>query len=255
LRPDLTAADGAQARTQLSLSWRRAQAHENFQTRMWPELKSVLIQFFRRTRALLLASALALPLAGCGKANSTTDTSPIALPAEAARAFPSTLTVFDLAGHPVNPFGAENDKAMVWIFVRTDCPISNRYAPEIRRLEETFARTGVKFWLVYPDADAAPDAIEQHLKNYQLPRNVLRDPRHDLVRIGQVRVTPEAAVFLPGRRLVYHGRIDNRYVDLGKERPEATQHDLQNVLEAILQGKPVPYRNAKAVGCYLSDLK
>ena len=89
----------------------------------------------------------------------------------------------------------------------------------------------------------------------KLPRHVLRDPRHSLVRLGQVRVTPEAAVFLPGRRLVYHGRIDNRYVELGRERTEATQHDLQTILEAILNGKPVPYATAKAVGCYISEIK
>jgi len=55
--------------------------------------------------------------------------------------------------------------------------------------------------------------------------------------------------------LVYHGRIDNRYADLGKERPEATQHDLEEVLKAIVQGKPVPYSTAKAVGCYIPEPK
>jgi hypothetical protein len=39
----------------------------------------------------------------------------------------------------------------VLVFVRTDCPISNRYAPELRRLQDRFAPRGMAFWLVYPD--------------------------------------------------------------------------------------------------------
>ena len=190
-------------------------------------------------RAIALALILAIPsfISGCGKGTS------------------SALTVFDLSGHRVDPFDAADAKAIVFIFVATECPISNRYAPEIRRLSEKFARSGVKFWLVYPDPDISPDAIRKHLKEFNLSPDAVRDPQHDLVKLSQVRVTPEAAVFLPGRRLVYHGRIDNRYADFGKERPEATQHELETVLEAILQGKPVPYATTRAVGCYISDVK
>ena len=214
---------------------------------------SALIRFFRGAPPLFLAAALALAAAGCGEESPTSGTSPGVFFAASAGTAAEAFTVLDLAGHRVDPFAEESAKAIVLIFVGLECPISNRYAPELRRLDEQFS--SVQFWLVYADPDASPDAIEKHLKDYKLPRKVLRDPRHDLVRLSQVRVTPEAAVFLPGRRLAYHGRIDNRYVELGRERPEATQHDLQNVLEAIRQGKPVPYATAKAVGCYIPDIK
>jgi len=201
--------------------------------------------------SLLLSFILLLFNCGCGRdgsgANSVTTS-------ETATVV-STMTAFDLDGHAVDPFTAAEAKAIVFVFLSTDCPISNRYAPEIRRVEENVARSGVKFWLVYADADATPEAIRKHISDYRLPQQVLRDPRHALVRLAQARVTPEAAVFVPGAKLVYHGRIDNRYADLGKERPEATQHDLEEVLNAILQGKPVPYSTAKAVGCYISDPK
>jgi len=201
------------------------------------------IQAFRRM--LLAALVLMLPflVSGCGSGDST------------GSALPVTKTVFDLAGHAIDPFDATDAKAIVFIFISTDCPISNRYAPEIRRVEEEFARSGVRFWLVYADADTSSDAIQKHVKDFHLPQQVLRDPRQTLVRLAQARVTPEGAVFLPGGRLVYHGRIDNRYADLGKERPEATQHDLEEVLKAVVQGKPVPYSTAKAVGCYIPEPK
>jgi len=200
------------------------------------------------------ALVLVLPLlvSGCGSGDSTGSAVPAT---KTVKASSSALTVFDLAGHALNPFDATDAKAIVFIFISTDCPISNRYAPEIRRVEEQFARSGVRVWLVYADADASSDAIRKHIKEYHLPQQALRDPRQTLVRLAPARVTPEGAVFLPGGRLVYHGRIDNRYADLGKERPEATQHDLEEVLKAIVQGKPVPFSTGKAVGCYIPEPK
>ena len=210
------------------------------------------IQALRRLPLAALVLVLPLLVSGCGSGDSTGS----ALPStKTLKASSSALTVFDLAGHALDPFDATDAKAIVFIFISTDCPISNRYAPEIRRVEEEFARSGVRFWLVYADADTSSDAIQKHVKDFHLPQQVLRDPRQTLVRLAQARVTPEGAVFLPGGRLVYHGRIDNRYADLGKERPEATQHDLEEVLKAIVQGKPVPYSTAKAVGCYIPEPK
>ena len=83
----------------------------------------------------------------------------------------------------------------------------------------------------------------------------LCDPHHALVRFAGARVTPESAVFLPDGRLDYQGSIDNRNIALGKERPEARQHELREVLEATVQRKPSPYASAPAVGCYSADAK
>src|SRR5688572_5850095 len=67
------------------------------------------------------------------------------------------------------------------IFVRTDCPIANRYAPTMRELAAEHAARGVRVVLVYPDADATPEAIARHQREYQLPLPALRDPEHDWV--------------------------------------------------------------------------
>src|SRR4029077_9945651 len=80
----------------------------------------------------------------------------------------------------------------------------------------------------------------------------LRDPEHALVKFVGATVTPEAAVYAGGR-VVYRGRIDDRYVDLGVERPAATQHDLADALAASLDGKPAPHPPPQAVGCFIAD--
>ncbi|MGC1581608.1 MAG: hypothetical protein WA766_09000, partial [Candidatus Acidiferrales bacterium] len=43
-------------------------------------------------------------------------------------------TALDLNGKSVDPLKAAPGKIVVLIFVRTDCPISNRYAPAIQRI-------------------------------------------------------------------------------------------------------------------------
>jgi hypothetical protein len=163
-----------------------------------------------------------------------------------------TRGALDLGGHPVDPLNQGTNKATVLIFVSCDCPISNRYAPEIRRLHAKFAPKGIKFWLVYPNGDETSNAIRQHTNDYQIPCPVLRDPQHAVVKQSKATITPEAVVYIASGKAVYRGRIDNRYVVLGKERPHATQHDLDATLQAILDGKPVPASHP-AVGCYIAD--
>ena len=160
----------------------------------------------------------------------------------------------DLEGKAQDPF-ATHAAATVLVFVRTDCPITNRYAPELERLDNEFRARSVAFWLVYPDRDEAPEHIRDHMREYKLPGEALRDPQHVLVRRAHATVAPEAAVFDPSGKLMYHGRIDDRYVDIGKTRPEATVHDLEAAIQAVLSGKPVMHAETKAVGCSLADVE
>jgi len=147
-------------------------------------------------------------------------------------------------------------RATVFIFTATDCPISNRYAPEVRRLVETFASKGVVFRLVYANPADDPDAIRAHVASFKYPASVeaLRDPQHAFVRFSGATITPEAVVVANGR-VVYHGRIDDRFVDFGVDRPDPTTRDLADALTAILAGEPVKHPVTQAIGCYIADYK
>jgi hypothetical protein len=146
----------------------------------------------------------------------------------------------------------------VLVFTRTDCPISNRYAPELRRLRRTLAGRGLRFWLVYPDPAESPDAIRRHTREFAFGFEAVRDPHHDLVRLAGATVTPEAAVFVSGPsgpQMVYRGRIDDRAAALGRTRPAPGRRDLEDVLEALAEGRTVVPRTTTAVGCVISALR
>jgi hypothetical protein len=151
--------------------------------------------------------------------------------------------VVDLDGRAVDPLAAP---ATVLVFTSPGCPISNRYAPEIGRIAARY-RSRVAWWLVYPDASAAE--ARAHVAAYGPGLPALRDPRHALARRAGVDTTPEAALFR-GSALYWHGRIDDRFVDIGRERPAATRHDLQDAVDALLDGRAPP-PPAPAVGCAL----
>lgn len=159
-----------------------------------------------------------------------------------------------LNGQHIDPFQDTCSRAIVFVFTRSDCPISNRYAPELTRLQEIFSPRGVKFYLVYPDPDEGVETIRAHIEKYGYRCGVLRDPQHYLVRRTGAAVTPEAVVFNPDGKMVYRGRIDDRFVDFGKTRPSPTKHDLQEVLTDVVAGRSA-VSFTKAVGCFISDLK
>lgn len=140
----------------------------------------------------------------------------------------------------------------VLVFTTTDCPISNRYAPEIQRLAAKFEGKA-KFVLVYPVPTDSPEMIREHARKFAYSLETLRDADLKLLKQTGVTVTPEVAV-MSGTRVLYRGRIDDRYIDFGKDRLKPTRHDLEEALSAVIAGKPVAQKETRAVGCILADL-
>lgn len=162
--------------------------------------------------------------------------------------------VLDLQQHAVNPFQGAHGKVTVLLFVRTDCPVSNRYAPMIQQLARKYGAKA-EFWLVYPGHSQTPAAIQKQISDYGYDLPVVRDLEGELVKLSQATTTPEAAVFTPAAKLVYHGRIDNWYEDFGRARTAPTTHELEEAIRATLEGKAPRISSAPAIGCSIADLQ
>ena len=145
-------------------------------------------------------------------------------------------------------------RATVLLFIAHDCPIANGYAPEIQRIAAAYAPRGLAFDLVYvdPGFSAAQARAHEAAYGYHLP--ALRDTAHILIRMTGAVVTPEAAVLAPDGRLLYRGRIDNKYPALGVQRTVITRHDLCAALDAILSARPVAAKMTQAIGCSIPPL-
>jgi hypothetical protein len=162
--------------------------------------------------------------------------------------------VFDRSGQPVNPLQSNGAKALVFVFLSVECPISNSYAPELKRLAAEFKPCAVTFRYVYPNPNETAEIVEKHAREYGYGLDdTLRDPQHELAKAAGVRVTPEVGLFVPGRGFVYRGRIDDRIVAFGQARIAPTQRNLRDALRAIVERKPILVPVTRAVGCDISE--
>lgn len=160
------------------------------------------------------------------------------------------IRLTDSAGRVVEPLTAQGQKATVLFFLTTECPIGNRYAPEISRIVRDYQARGVISHAVYAHESAAE--VSGHLRDFQLPLGAVLDPELKLAKLTGATVMPEACVLSPEGEILYRGRIDDRAVKFGTVRLEPRVRDLRLALDAVLAGKPVAEKFTRAIGCYIS---
>lgn len=163
-------------------------------------------------------------------------------------------TVPDLNGVLLRPLSNHGQKASLFLFVTTDCPIVNAYAAEMERICAVYKRKGISSYLVYTDNLQSAREDRHHAVAFKLrTATSLRDAKHLLVKRFGAEITPQAAVALPDGRCVYLGRIDDRFVDFGKARYRPTTHELRDALDAVLSGRRPAPAAGRAIGCYISN--
>src|ERR1700691_394104 len=103
----------------------------------------------------------------------------------------------DLNGHPVTDLAPAGARAVVLFFAASDCPISNRYIPDLQRLTKQFEPLGVRVWFVYPNPSDDAKTVRAHDAEFAIDANTALDTSQSLVQMAHVTVTPEVAVFVP----------------------------------------------------------
>ena len=147
-------------------------------------------------------------------------------------------------------------KWSILFFLTPDCPIANQYAPEIGRICDSYGSKGAQCFLVYADPSLTVDAARKHAHDYHASRYpAVLDSRYLLVDKAGARVSSEVAVFSSSARLEYLGRINDLNAALGTTRQHATQDDLRDALDALIEGRAVPNPRTEAVGCFLPPKK
>src|SRR5438552_17974716 len=114
------------------------------------------------------------------------------------------VAVQDIDGHRLSLLSPPEHQLELLFFISSDCPISNRYAPEIQRVCNDYQSRGVRCVAVYPDA---PDAatVKRHRQEYGFGAAIpaVIDRERSLVRAVRPKVPPEAAT------LAAMGRVDH----------------------------------------------
>jgi peroxiredoxin len=175
----------------------------------------------------------------------------VARAGERAQAPALEFDLLDAAGRRHTAREWKEARAVALFFIAAECPISNRYAPEINRIVADYATRGVVFYGVHSDQDFGAAAALRHARNYGFDFPVLLDPTQTLANQTGVTLTPTAVILSPAGELLYRGRIDNRYLDFGKYREAGVKPDLRLALDAVIAGKLVAEKYTKSIGCAL----
>ena len=103
------------------------------------------------------------------------------------------------------------------------------------------------------DASRYPeDSYERmvaHASEQSFPFAYLHDGAQDLHRALGSERTPEVFLFDEGRRLVYHGAIDD-----SRDDSAVGTHYLRDALDAALAGQDPPLSDTAPVGCSVKRL-
>ncbi|MEO1999772.1 MAG: redoxin domain-containing protein, partial [Planctomycetaceae bacterium] len=161
------------------------------------------------------------------------------------------LRLTDLNGQVHNVPYQTDRLASVYVFLGLQCPISNRYIPELNRQAATFEPLGIAFYGIVSDPHTTPEEARDHQRQYPLDFPVLYDPTGSGRLQLRATHTPQVVIVEQSGRIAYSGRIDDRYADIGRQRPHITRHDMRDALTAIASGTTVARRSTTPVGCLL----
>ncbi|MBI3839553.1 MAG: redoxin domain-containing protein [Planctomycetia bacterium] len=171
-------------------------------------------------------------------------------PAAAAKRVPDfSLTDTKGAKHSLAEW--RRGKAVLLFFIGTECPVSNGYAPQMQQFAAKYAALGVACYGVHCEKTLTAAEANKHAAEYGLTFTLLLDPSQILAQATGARVTPEAVVVSSEGKVLYRGRIDDRYASDGKRRDEPTVLDLENALSSVLAGAAPKNQQTKAFGCPL----
>jgi peroxiredoxin len=161
------------------------------------------------------------------------------------------LRLKDTDGKTVSLDDFRDKKAVVVIFVGTQCSINNAYWPSLAELHKEYAPKGVQFLAINSNQQDTPERVAAHARKYAVPFPVLKDEGNAVADRFAARRTPEAFV-LDGRRVVrYQGRIDDQF-GVGYKRPKPTRRDLAEALDEVLAGKEVSRPTTRVPGCVIA---
>ena len=203
----------------------------------------------RRLRTIApLIALFALTLPALGSAPS--DQSNLPLNRRVGQRFRNFNVKDVTTGRNVSLYGQRGKKAVVLVFLGTDCPVANLYVPRLIELNKEYKDRGVAFLGMNSNAHDTVDQIAAHAKEAKIDFPVLKDEGNMIADGALVERTCEAIVLDGMAFMRYRGAIDDQY-GAGTRKPEATRHYLKEALEEVLSSGRVDTPATAVAGCLI----
>ncbi|RKU20082.1 hypothetical protein C6501_00390 [Candidatus Poribacteria bacterium] len=145
---------------------------------------------------------------------------------------------------------SKEKKAVVLIFLATQCPAMDDYVERINTLIKDYKEKDVQFVGIHSNKYETAEEIKKYRKKHKFEFPILKDPDNKIADYFQARRTPEVFLIDANNILRYRGAIDD-----SRKTPE--NQYLRNVLNLILDGKTIPDKQKKtrAIGCTIKRVR
>lgn len=157
----------------------------------------------------------------------------------------------DYNGKNVSLTDFKSSKAVVLMFISTQCPVSNAYNERMAALYNDYNSKQITLLGINSNKAESPEDIKEHAQEHNFGFPILKDVKNVIADKLDANHTPEIFVLDPASlKIVYHGRIDD-----AQREAKVTSQDLRKTLDEILAGKSVSVKETKAFGCSIKREK
>jgi hypothetical protein len=137
----------------------------------------------------------------------------------------------------------------VFVSLSEVCMLSRYYA---RVLEKMRLRFPEMAWIgVFPNPFSTDSSIRRFARNNHLKFTLCRDSAAKFTQSVGWKVTPEVVVLGPENEVLYKGRIDDFYVEIGRHKSTTSQHFLKTALSSLQNGQKPIQPFVPPVGCVI----
>jgi len=162
----------------------------------------------------------------------------------------------DVDGKTTHLYDLKGKKAIVLVFLSSDCPVSKSYSQPLAEMADDLKARGVAFVGLTTNHDETPLEVVKFAAEFKLPFPVVLDRNFAATDAVAAKVTPEAFVLDGDFVLRYRGRIDDAYFARLKRHQQVSEYNLRQALEELVSGRPVSVPATEAIGCSIGrDIK
>lgn len=146
----------------------------------------------------------------------------------------------------------QTDSLSLYLFLLDDCPICLNYTSLLNELYAEYG-TRISFQGYFPNFSSKQKKIDKFKQTYNIEFPLQTDYFKEQAKKWNAQVTPEVILYNHrNNKILYQGRIDNKFVRLGKRRNVVTKHELVDAIKQTLAFKEVLTAFAEPVGCFIN---
>ena len=162
------------------------------------------------------------------------------------------LLVLMLLFLPQGKILAQKNPVIVYLFLSEKCPICQYYTQTLQNLSQQYSNENITFIGVFTNKLSNKNSIDSFKTEHLINFRCQIDSNLQIAKKWGATITPQAIIINPKtQKIMYKGRIDDKYAALGQRRTHINNKDLQNALEAIQNNKTIKIKKTQAIGCLI----